>query len=150
MRAVVQRVLSAQVDIEGKAPVAINQGLLVLLGIEINDDLEDVSWLSKKIASLRIFSDENGLMNLSLSEIDGELLLISQFTLHASTKKGRRPSYIRSAKPEQAEPLYRQMQQALQKQLNTDIKTGIFGANMKVTLTNDGPVTILIDTKAKE
>ena len=150
MRAVIQRVSSAQVDIEGEAPAVINQGLLVFLGIETNDNLEDVLWLSKKIASLRIFSDENRLMNLSLSEIKGELLLISQFTLHASTKKGRRPSYIRAARPEQAEPLYRQMQLALQKELNTDIKTGIFGANMKVTLTNDGPVTILIDTKAKE
>lgn len=150
MRAVIQRVSSAQVDIEGEAPAVINQGLLVFLGIETNDNLEDVLWLSKKIASLRIFSDENRLMNLSLSEIKGELLLISQFTLHASTKKGRRPSYIRAARPEQAEPLYRQMQLALQKELNTDIKTGIFGANMKVTLTNEGPVTILIDTKAKE
>ena len=150
MRAVIQRVSSASVTIEGTLQASINKGMLVLAGFEETDNEEDIAWISKKIAGLRIFNDDRGLMNLSLNDIGGEMLLVSQFTLHASTKKGNRPSYIRAAKPETAIPLYEQ----LIKQLNTDtkkeIKTGRFGAMMDVALTNDGPVTIIIDTKNKE
>ncbi len=150
MRAVIQRVTKASVTIEGKIHAAISDGLLVLLGIEDADTEEDIEWLSGKIVNLRIFNDENGIMNISLKEIDGDILLISQFTLHASNKKGNRPSYIKASKPEIAIPLYEKMIQQLSRDLDKIIKTGIFGADMKVELLNDGPVTILFDTKNKE
>ncbi len=150
MRAVIQRVSSASVDIENKIQASINMGLLVLLGIEEEDTEEDIIWLSGKIARLRIFNDDKGLMNLSLHEVDGEVLLISQFTLHASTKKGNRPSYIRAAKPDVAVPIYEQMIKQLAKDTGKAIKTGQFGAMMAVSLINDGPVTIIMDTKNKE
>jgi D-tyrosyl-tRNA(Tyr) deacylase len=138
------------VHIDGQLRSQIQQGLLVLLGIEEQDDDEDIEWLSGKILRMRIFSDSQGLMNLSLEEINGELLLISQFTLHASTKKGNRPSFIRAARPEQAIPLYEKMIKALELNLKKKIGTGIFGADMQVELVNDGPVTIIIDSKNKE
>jgi D-tyrosyl-tRNA(Tyr) deacylase len=138
------------VHIDGQLRSQIQQGLLVLLGIEEQDDDEDIEWLSGKILRMRIFSDSQGLMNLSLEEINGELLLISQFTLHASTKKGNRPSFIRAARPEQAIPLYEKMIKALELNLQKKIGTGIFGADMQVELVNDGPVTIIIDSKNKE
>ncbi len=150
MRAVIQRVTRASVHIDGQLRSQIQQGLLVLLGIEEQDDDEDIEWLSGKILRMRIFSDSQGLMNLSLEEINGELLLISQFTLHASTKKGNRPSFIRAARPEQAIPLYEKMIKALELNLQKKIGTGIFGADMQVELVNDGPVTIIIDSKNKE
>lgn len=150
MRAVIQRVSEASVTIEGIRHAAIGPGLLVLLGIESADTQEDIEWLSAKIVQLRIFNDENGQMNHSLSDIDGELLLISQFTLMAATKKGNRPSFIRAARPEQAMVLYEQMIGQLKAQVGTRIKTGVFGADMKVALCNDGPVTIWFDTKNKE
>ena len=150
MRAVIQRVTKASVTIEGKIHDAISDGLLVLLGIEDADTEEDIEWLSGKIVNLRIFNDDNGVMNISLKEIDGDILLISQFTLHASSKKGNRPSYIKASKPEIAIPLYEKMIQQLSLDLDKIIKTGIFGADMKVELLNDGPVTILFDTKNKE
>jgi D-tyrosyl-tRNA(Tyr) deacylase len=150
MRAVIQRVTRASVHIDGQLRSQIQQGLLVLLGIEEQDDDEDIEWLSGKILRMRIFSDSQGLMNLSLEEINGELLLISQFTLHASTKKGNRPSFIRAARPEQAIPLYEKMIKALELNLKKKIGTGIFGADMQVELLNDGPVTIIIDSKNKE
>jgi len=150
MRAVIQRVTSASVTIEGKIHAAINDGLLVLIGIEDADTNDDVLWLSGKIINLRIFNDNNGVMNLSVKEIDGDILLISQFTLLASNKKGNRPSYIRASRPEIAIPLYEKMIQQLSIDNGKIIKTGIFGADMKVELLNDGPVTILFDTKNKE
>lgn len=150
MRAVIQRVTRASVHIDGQLRSQIQQGLLVLLGIEEQDDDEDIEWLCGKIFRMRIFSDSQGLMNLSLEEINGELLLISQFTLHASTKKGNRPSFIRAARPEQAIPLYEKMIKALELNLKKKIGTGIFGADMQVELVNDGPVTIIIDSKNKE
>lgn len=150
MRAVIQRVTRASVHIDGQLRSQIQQGLLVLLGIEEQDDDEDIEWLSGKILRMRIFSDSQGLMNLSLEEINGELLLISQFTLHASSKKGNRPSFIRAARPEQAIPLYEKMIKALELNLKKKIGTGIFGADMQVELLNDGPVTIIIDSKNKE
>ncbi|MBM3921808.1 MAG: D-tyrosyl-tRNA(Tyr) deacylase [Sphingomonadales bacterium] len=150
MRAVIQRVSEASVTIEGIRHAAIGPGLLVLLGIESADTQEDIEWLSAKIVQLRIFNDENGQMNHSLSDIGGELLLISQFTLMAATKKGNRPSFIRAARPEQAMVLYEQMIGELKAQVGTRIKTGVFGADMKVALCNDGPVTIWFDTKNKE
>jgi len=150
MRAVVQRVSEAGVRINGKMRSQIGNGLLVLLGIEDVDDEEDIRWLSSKIVQLRIFNDTNGVMNLSVREIGGEILLVSQFTLHASTKKGNRPSYIRASKPEIAIPLYEKMIVTLEEQLGTPIQTGEFGADMKVMLLNDGPVTIFIDTKNRE
>ena len=150
MRAVIQRVTRASVTIEGKVHAAIHDGLLVLLGIEDADTIEDIEWLSGKIADLRIFNDDNGVMNISIKEIDGEVLLISQFTLHASTKKGNRPSYIKASKPDIAIPLYEKMIQQLSVDMDKIIKTGIFGADMKVELLNDGPVTILFDTKNRE
>jgi len=150
MRAVIQRVTQASVTIEGKIHAAIEDGLLVLLGIEDVDTPEDVEWLSSKIVSLRIFDDANGVMNISIKEIDGNILLISQFTLHASTKKGNRPSYIRASKPEIAIPMYEKTIQQLSRDLGKIIKTGIFGADMKVELVNDGPVTIVVDTKNRE
>lgn len=150
MRAVIQRVISASVTIEGKIHASIEDGLLVLLGIEEADTEEDIEWLSAKIVNLRIFNDNDAVMNISIKEIGGNILLISQFTLHASTKKGNRPSYIRAAKPESAIPLYEKMIQQLCRDMDKIIKTGVFGADMKVELLNDGPVTIVIDTKNKE
>ncbi|MFM7628714.1 MAG: D-aminoacyl-tRNA deacylase [Algoriphagus sp.] len=149
MIAVAQRVLESSVKIDGKIKDQIGVGLLILLGIEEADEQEDVDWLSKKLVNLRIFPDELGIMNRSVLEIGGELLLISQFTLHASTKKGNRPSYIKAARPEIAFPLYQKMIQALESELGKPIGTGTFGADMKVSLVNDGPVTLCIDTKNK-
>ena len=150
MRAVIQRVTKASVTIEGKINGQIENGLLVLIGIEDADIDEDIEWLSSKIVNLRIFNDENGVMNISVKDIDGSILLISQFTLHASTKKGNRPSYIKASKPEIAIPTYERMIKQLSIDLGKEIQTGIFGADMKVELLNDGPVTIVIDTKNKE
>jgi D-tyrosyl-tRNA(Tyr) deacylase len=150
MRIVIQRVSSASVAIDHKINGAIENGLLLLLGIEDSDTQEDVAWLSKKVVNLRIFNDEEGVMNKSLLEMNGAILLISQFTLHASTKKGNRPSYIKASKPDVASPLYEQMIRQLETDLGKPIATGIFGADMKVSLVNDGPVTIIIDTKNKE
>lgn len=150
MKAVIQRVSKASVTIDGRMKSAIHQGLMVLLGIEDGDTLEDIIWLSAKLVNLRIFNDANGLMNLSLSDIHGDILLISQFTLHASTKKGNRPSFIKASKPDKAIPLYEEMIGHLEKGLGKSIFTGEFGADMKVDLINDGPVTIIIDTKNKE
>lgn len=150
MRAVIQRVTSASVTIDNLLTSSINEGVLVLLGIENNDNIEDVLWLSKKIAMLRIFNDKEDKMNLSLTDIDGEALVVSQFTLHALTKKGNRPSYIDAARPEKAIPLYEQFVKELEKQLNKPVRTGEFGAMMYISLTNSGPVTIIIDTKTKK
>lgn len=150
MRAVIQRVAKASVTIDNKVNGSINSGLLVLLAIEDNDTNADIEWLSKKIAQLRIFSDVDGKMNLSVKEIGGDILLISQFTLFASTKKGNRPGFTRSAKPEIAIPLYEQFIEELEILLEKKVQTGIFGADMKVELLNDGPVTIIIDSKNPE
>ncbi|MCX6230784.1 MAG: D-aminoacyl-tRNA deacylase [Bacteroidetes bacterium] len=150
MRALIQRVSKASVSIQKEIYNEINQGLVVLLGIEEDDNTEDIQWLCGKISRLRIFNDENAVMNLDILEIRGEILLISQFTLHASTKKGNRPSYIKAAKPEIAIPLYNKFIILLEKELGKAVKTGIFGANMQVSLINEGPVTILIDSKNKE
>jgi D-tyrosyl-tRNA(Tyr) deacylase len=150
MRAVIQRVTRASVTIEGKIHGQISNGILVLVGIEDADSSEDIEWLSGKIVNMRIFNDENGMMNISLKEVDGDILLISQFTLHASTKKGNRPSYSKASKPEIAVPLYEKMIDQLSNDLGKKIQTGIFGADMKVELLNDGPVTIVMDTKNKE
>ena len=150
MRAVIQRVGKARVTIEEKIKGQIENGLLVLMGIEDADTAEDIEWLSARIVNLRIFNDEKGVMNISVKDIAGNILLISQFTLHASTKKGNRPSYIRASKPDIAIPLYKKMINQLSIDLGKEIQTGIFGADMKVELLNDGPVTILIDTKNKE
>lgn len=150
MRAVIQRVSSANVCIDGKIKDFIQQGFLVLLGIENDDTLNDLLWLCSKIVNMRIFSDEAGLMNLALKDVDGSILLISQFTLHASTKKGNRPSFIQAAKPDIAIPLYEKMIQQLETELGKKIGTGIFGADMQVSLVNDGPVTIIIDSKQKQ
>ncbi len=149
MIVVIQRASEASVKIEGKIKAEIGTGLMILLGIEEADGEEDIVWLSKKIVNLRIFPDENGVMNKSLLEIGGEILLISQFTLHASTKKGNRPSYIKAAKPDIAIPLYEKMILALETELGKSIGTGEFGADMKIALTNDGPVTIVMDSKNK-
>ena len=150
MRAVIQRVTKASVTIEGKINGQIENGLLVLMGIEDADTNEDIEWLSSKIVNLRIFNDENGVMNISVKDIAGNILLISQFTLHASTKKGNRPSYIKASKPDIAIPIYEKMIEQLSIDLGKEIQTGIFGADMKVELLNDGPVTIVIDTKNRE
>jgi D-aminoacyl-tRNA deacylase len=150
MRAVIQRVSRASVTIEGREPSAISGGLLVLLGIEDADGSEDVEWLSGKIVNLRIFNDADGVMNLSVKDTGGEILLVSQFTLHASTKKGNRPSYIRASKGPVAIPLYEMMIGRLEGELGKRIATGVFGADMKVELLNDGPVTIVIDTKSRD
>jgi D-tyrosyl-tRNA(Tyr) deacylase len=150
MRTVIQRVSHARVTVEGKVTGAINNGLLVFLGIEDVDNEEDISWLSGKIVNLRIFNDEDGVMNRSVLDIGGDVLLVSQFTLHASTKKGNRPSYIRASKPETAIPLYEKMIRQLEKDLGKQPQCGIFGADMKVELLNDGPVTIVVDSKNKE
>jgi D-tyrosyl-tRNA(Tyr) deacylase len=150
MRVIIQRVSSASVTIENKVHGEIGQGSLVLLGIEDADNDEDISWLSSKIVSLRIFDDENGVMNRSILETGGDILLISQFTLHASTKKGNRPSYIKASKPVVAVPLYEKMLRQLTKDLGKVIQTGVFGVDMKVGLINDGPVTIVMDSKRRE
>jgi len=150
MRAVIQRVSKARVTIKEKINGQIENGLLVLIGIEDADTDEDIEWLSARIVNLRIFNDEKGVMNISVKDIAGNILLISQFTLHASTKKGNRPSYIRASKPDIAIPLYEKMIKQLSIDLGKEIQTGIFGADMKVELLNDGPVTIVIDTKNRE
>ncbi len=150
MRAVIQRVLNASVTIDGNIKSKIGPGLLVFVGIEDSDAQEDVEWLSGKITKLRIFNDPQGVMNCSVQETGGDIILVSQFTLHASTKKGNRPSYILASKPEKAIPLYESMIKQLQEDLGKPIGTGTFGADMKVELLNDGPVTIWMDTKNKE
>ena len=150
MRAVIQRVIKASVTIDGKTHSAINGGLLVLLGIEDADTGEDIQWLSGKIVNLRIFNDENGVMNISLKDNGGDILVVSQFTLHASTRKGNRPSYIKASKPEIAIPMYEKLLQQLNEDLGKQIHSGVFAADMKVELCNDGPVTIVIDTKNRE
>ena len=150
MRAVIQRVSEARCKVDGEITGAIGIGFLVLLGIEDIDTEEDLQWLAQKISALRVFSDENGLMNKALADIDGGILLISQFTLFAQTKKGNRPSFIRAARPEKAIPLYEQMINAIETVTGKKIATGIFGADMKISLVNDGPVTIIMDTKDKD
>jgi D-aminoacyl-tRNA deacylase len=150
MRAVIQRVEKASVTIDEKIHSQIGTGLLVLLGIEDADTAEDIEWLSSKIVNLRIFNDAAGVMNEPVTDKEGEILLVSQFTLHASTRKGNRPSYIKASKPDIAVPLYEKMISQLSNDLGKEIKTGVFGADMKVELLNDGPVTIVIDTKNKE
>lgn len=150
MRVVIQRVTKASVMVDGNLTGEIGRGLLVLLGIEDSDDEEDLYWLSNKIINLRVFNDEQGVMNRSVKEEDGGILLVSQFTLYASTKKGNRPSYIRASKPGKAIPLYNRMISRLQTDLGKPIATGVFGADMKVELLNDGPVTIIIDSKNRE
>lgn len=150
MKTVIQRVSSASVEIDQTTKSEIGNGLLILLGIEHEDTPEDIEWLCGKIARLRIFGDENGAMNLSVLNTNGEVIVVSQFTLHASTKKGNRPSFINAAKPEIAIPLYEKFITQLEKELNKKIQTGEFGADMKVSLVNDGPVTIIIDSKNKE
>lgn len=149
MRAIIQRVSNASVTIAGSVTAEITAGFLILLGIEDADTDEDIQWLSPKIVQLRIFSDSEGLMNLSIKDIEGEILLVSQFTLFASTKKGNRPSFIRAAKPEIAIPLYEKMIAQLEELLGKKISTGVFGADMQISLVNNGPVTIIIDTKDK-
>lgn len=150
MRAVIQRVSSASVTIEGKIHSAINNGFMVLLGIEIADTPEDADWLSAKIAQLRVFGDEDGLMNKDIKEVNGEILVVSQFTLHASYKKGNRPSFIKAARPEQAIPLYEHFITTLSEKTGKPVATGVFGADMQVALVNNGPVTILMDTRNRE
>ncbi|MDE3143429.1 MAG: D-tyrosyl-tRNA(Tyr) deacylase [Bacteroidota bacterium] len=150
MRAVIQRVSECSVTVDEKIVGSISAGLLVLLGIEDADTVEDIEWLSNKIINLRIFNDENNVMNKSVIDIDGSILLVSQFTLHASTKKGNRPSYIKASKPDVAIPIYEKMIEQLENDSRKKIQTGIFGADMKVRLLNDGPVTIVMDTKNKE
>lgn len=150
MKTVIQRVSEASVTIEQKIVAQINQGLLVLVGIEEMDTIEDINWLVSKIANLRVFADENEVMNLSVKEVHGDIIVVSQFTLHASTKKGNRPSYIKAAKPDFAIPMYETFVKQLEKEIEKNIQTGQFGADMKVSLINDGPVTIIIDSKNKE
>ena len=150
MKAVIQRVSQASVNIDGVKVADIQKGLLVLIGFEDSDTQEDILWLTTKIANLRIFADENQVMNVSLKDIDGDLIIVSQFTLHGSTKKGNRPSYIKAAKPEIAVPLYEAFIAQMETELGKKVQTGQFGADMKVALVNDGPVTIVIDTKNKE
>ena len=150
MRAVIQRVSEASVAIDGEKVADIEKGLLVLVGIEDASNQGDINWLTSKIANLRIFGDENGVMNLSIKDIDGDMIVVSQFTLHAATKKGNRPSYIKASKPEYAIPMYEAFVKQMELELGKKIQTGQFGADMKVALINDGPVTIIIDTKNKE
>lgn len=150
MRAVIQRVKEAKVTIQGNIKSSIGNGLMVLLGIEESDNDEDISWLSKKITSLRIFDDNEGVMNLSLVDTSGEIMIVSQFTLHAKTKKGNRPSYIRAAKPETAIPIYEKFINAIEEIIQKPVASGEFGAMMEISLINSGPVTIIIDTKNKE
>ncbi|WP_299109023.1 D-aminoacyl-tRNA deacylase [uncultured Tenacibaculum sp.] len=149
MKTVIQRVSKASVTIEGKKVADIKSGLLILLGIINEDTMEDIQWLTKKIVNLRIFNDDNGVMNTSVKDINGGIIVVSQFTLHASTKKGNRPSYIKAAKPDIAIPLYQKFVQQIENELGKKVQTGEFGADMKVELLNDGPVTILIDSKDK-
>ena len=150
MRVVIQKVTQASVSIENQIVASIDKGLLVLVGIEDGDTNEDIAWLSSKIVNLRVFDDDNGVMNLSVKEVKGEVLIVSQFTLHASTKKGNRPSYIKAARPEVAIPIYEAFIKQVESLLGKKVPTGQFGAMMQVSLCNDGPVTILIDTKNKE
>ena len=150
MKVVIQRVSSASVTIETEIVANIQSGLLVLVGIEDEDSQEDINWLSQKIINLRVFGDENEVMNLSVKDIQGDIIIVSQFTLHASTKKGNRPSYIKASKPEIAVPLYEKFVQQMELELGKKIQTGKFGADMKVALVNDGPVTIIIDSKNRE
>jgi D-tyrosyl-tRNA(Tyr) deacylase len=150
LKVILQRVSQASVTIDSKIVADIQKGLLVLVGIEDADAQEDINWLCQKISNLRIFGDENDVMNLSVKDIEGEIIVVSQFTLHASTKKGNRPSYIKASKPEVAIPLYENFVKSLEKELGKKVQTGIFGADMKVLLLNDGPVTIQIDSKNKE
>lgn len=150
MKAVIQRVSEASVTIEGNKVAAVQAGLLILVGIEDADTQEDIDWLSAKIVKLRIFGDDDGLMNRSIEDINGDIIVVSQFTLHAATKKGNRPSYIRAAKPDIAIPLYEAFVRQMEKELGKKVQTGEFGADMKVAFINDGPVTIIIDTKNKE
>ncbi len=149
MKVVIQRVSSASVTIETEIVANIQGGLLVLVGIEDEDSLEDINWLSQKIINLRIFGDENEVMNLSVKDIQGDIIIVSQFTLHASTKKGNRPSYIKASKPEIAVPLYEKFVEQMELELGKKIQTGKFGADMKVAMVNDGPVTLIIDSKNK-
>ena len=150
MRAVIQRVSSASVEVDSKLISEIKTGYLILLGIEEADTQEDIEWLSRKVVNLRIFSDAEGVMNNSILDINGDIIVVSQFTLHASTKKGNRPSYIKAAKPDIATPLYEKFIMQLESDLAKKVATGVFGADMKVSLLNDGPVTIVIDTKNRE
>lgn len=150
MRVVIQRVKQASVEIDQKIKSKIDSGLMILLGVEDLDTKEDIEWLCKKILNLRIFADENGVMNRSVMDVDGELMVVSQFTLHANTKKGNRPSYIRAAKPEVSIPMYEAFVEKLKDMSNKDIATGEFGANMQVGLINDGPVTIIMDSKNRD
>jgi D-tyrosyl-tRNA(Tyr) deacylase len=150
MRVVLQRAASASVTIDSKIVADIKRGLVVLVGVEDADNQEDIDWLVNKIINIRIFGDENDVMNLSVKDVDGDIIVVSQFTLHAATKKGNRPSYIKASKPDIAVPLYESFVQKLQLALGREIQTGIFGADMKVALVNDGPVTIIIDSKNKE
>ncbi|MFC5050008.1 D-aminoacyl-tRNA deacylase [Rubritalea spongiae] len=150
MRAVIQRVSSASVTIAGEISGEIQQGFLILLGIEAADTQEDIDWLTGKIARMRVFADDAGLMNLSITDISGSALVVSQFTLHANTKKGNRPSFIRAARPEQAKPMYEDFMQALGNLIEIPCQSGEFGADMQVNLVNDGPVTIIIDSKNRE
>ena len=150
MRVVIQKVTQASVSIENQIVASIDKGLLVLVGIEDGDTNEDIAWLSSKIVNLRVFDDDNGVMNLSVKEVEGEVLIVSQFTLHASTKKGNRPSYIKAARPEVAIPIYEAFIKQVETLLGKRVPTGQFGAMMQVSLCNDGPVTILIDKKNKE
>lgn len=150
MRAIIQRVSKASVTVDERLISEISTGLLILLGIENEDTSEDIEWLSRKVANLRIFNDEDGVMNNSLLDVKGNAIVVSQFTLHAMTKKGNRPSYIKAAKPEVAIPIYEHFVMRLEKELGRKVGTGIFGADMKVEMLNDGPVTIIIDTKNKE
>lgn len=149
MRAVIQRVSEASVTVDHKVCSVIHEGLLILLGVEDEDTDEDIEWLCRKIINMRIFNDDEGVMNVSLKEVDGDAIVVSQFTLHASTKKGNRPSYIKAAKPDVAEPMYLNFITEFEKQLGKDVGAGRFGADMKVSLLNDGPVTIIIDSKNK-
>lgn len=150
MRVVIQRVQEASVSIDKQVYSSINKGLLILLGVENSDRDEDIEWLTKKILNLRVFADDEGVMNRSVVDVDGELLVVSQFTLHARTKKGNRPSYVNAAGPDFAIPMYESFVRALQLGIKKEVKTGKFGANMQVSLVNDGPVTIVIDSKRKE
>lgn len=150
MKAVIQRVSHSSVTIDNKIVAEIQKGLLILIGIEDADSTEDIEWLTSKIANLRIFGDENDVMNLSIKDIDGDIIVVSQFTLHALTKKGNRPSYIKAAKPEIAIPIYENFIAKMELEIGKKVQTGQFGADMKVSLINDGPVTIIIDTKNRE
>ena len=150
MKVVIQRVSSASVTIDAKIVAEIQKGLMVLVGIEGSDTLEDITWLTSKIVNLRIFGDENEVMNLSVKDIDADIIVVSQFTLYAATKKGNRPSYIKASKPEIAVPIYEEFIAQIQKDLGKKVQTGVFGADMKVAILNDGPVTIIIDSKNRE